>query len=149
MIEERARVVAVDGDSVLLQTQRQTSCGSCEVKSGCGTSVLAGIVGQKITQLKLPNTLGAKPGDEVLLGMSENALVTGSLLVYVIPLLMLLLGALAGELVATQLGMDVELMPVVGGALGFVLAILLVRGWLQRTSTGLQMQPVMLRILAK
>jgi sigma-E factor negative regulatory protein RseC len=149
MIEERARVVAVDGDSVLLQTQRQSSCGSCEVKSGCGTSVLAGIVGQKVTQLKLPNTLGAKPGDEVLLGMSENALVTGSLLVYMIPLVMLLLGALTGELVATQLGMDAELMPVVGGALGFVLAILLVRGLLHKTATGLQMQPVMLRILAK
>ena len=149
MIEERARVVAVDGDSVLLQTQRQSSCGSCEVKSGCGTSVLAGIVGQKVTQLKLPNTLGAKPGDEVLLGMSENALVTGSLLVYMIPLVMLLLGALSGELLATRLGMDAELMPVVGGALGFVLAILLVRGLLQKTATGLQMQPVMLRILAK
>lgn len=149
MIEERARVVAVDGDSVLLQTQRQSSCGSCEVKSGCGTSVLAGIVGQKVTQLKLPNTLGAKPGDEVLLGMAENALVTGSLLVYMIPLVMLLLGALTGELLATQLGMDAELMPVVGGALGFVLAILLVRGVLHRTAIGLQMQPVMLRILAK
>lgn len=149
MIEERAQVVAVEGDDVLLQTQRQSTCGSCAVKSGCGTSVLAGIVGQKVTQLKLPNTLGAKPGDEVLLGMAENALVAGSLLMYVLPLLLLLLGALAGEFVASHLGMDAELMPIVGGALGFVLAIALVRALLHRTSTGMQMQPVMLRIIAR
>ena len=71
MIEEHARVVAVQGDTALLQTQRQSSCGSCEVKSGCGTSVLAGIVGQKMTQLKVQNTLNARPGDEVVLGFGE------------------------------------------------------------------------------
>lgn len=149
MIEERAQVVSIEGDQVLLQTQRQSSCGSCSVKSGCGTSVLAGIVGQKVTQLKLPNTIGAKPGDEVMLGMAENALVAGSLLVYVLPLVMLLLGALAGEGLAASLGMDAELMPIVGGAAGFILAVLLVRRLLQKTSVGLQMQPVMLRIVGK
>lgn len=149
MIEEHARVVAVQGDTALLQTQRQSSCGSCEVKSGCGTSVLAGIVGQKITQLKVRNTLNARPGDEVVLGMEEHALVTGSLLVYGVPLLMLLLGALMGEAMASQLGMNADLLPVVGGATGFVLAFLLVRGVLRRTAVGLQMNPVMLRILAR
>ena len=146
MIEEHARVVAVQGDTALLQTQRQSSCGSCEVKSGCGTSVLAGIFGQKMTQLKVQNTLNARPGDEVVLGMEEHALVTGSLLVYGVPLLMLLLGALMGEAMASQLGMDADLLPVVGGATGFVLAFLLVRGVLRRTAVGLQMNPVMLRI---
>ena len=149
MIEEHARVVAVQGDTALLQTQRQSSCGSCEVKSGCGTSVLAGIVGQKITQLKVRNTLNARPGDEVVLGMEEHALVTGSLLVYGVPLLMLLLGALMGEAMASQLGMNADLLPVVGGATGFVLAFILVRGVLRRTAVGLQMNPVMLRILAR
>ena len=149
MIEEHARVVAVQGDTALLQTQRQSSCGSCEVKSGCGTSLLAGIVGQKITQLKVQNTLNAKPGDEVVLGMEEHALVMGSLLVYGVPLLMLLLGALMGEARASPLGMDAELLPVVTGATGFVLAFLLVRGVLRRTAVGLQMNPVMLRILAR
>lgn len=149
MITERARVVAVEGENALLQAQRQSTCGSCSVKSGCGTSVLASVVGQKVTQLKVLNSLGAKPGDEVLLGMADNALVTGSLLVYMIPLVMLLLGALAGEGLAGHLGMDAELMPIVGGAAGFALAVLLVRILLQKTSAGLQMQPVMLRILAK
>ena len=149
MIEEHARVVAVQGDTALLQTQRQSSCGSCEVKSGCGTSVLAGIFGQKMTQLKVQNTLNARPGDEVVLGMEEHALVTGSLLVYGVPLLMLLLGALMGEAIASQLGMDAELLPVVAGATGFALAFLLVRGVLRRTAVGLQMNPVMLRIRAR
>lgn len=149
MIEEHARVVAVQGDTALLQTQRQSSCGSCEVKSGCGTSVLAGIFGQKMTQLKVQNTLNARPGDEVVLGMEEHALVTGSLLVYGVPLLMLLLGALMGEAMASQLGMGAELLPVVAGATGFVLAFLLVRGVLRRTAVGLQMNPVMLRIRAR
>ena len=149
MIEERAQVVAVEGDNAWLQTQRQSSCGSCEVKSGCGTSVLAGVVGQKISRLKVANTLHAKVGDEVMLGMTEHALVTGSLLIYGVPLLMLLLGALAGELVADQLGMDAELMPMMGAVVGFALAIVVVRVVLRTGATGLQMTPVMLHLLSR
>jgi sigma-E factor negative regulatory protein RseC len=147
MIEERARVVAIEGDSALLQTQRQSTCGSCAVKSGCGTSVLASVVGQKITQLKVLNTLNAQPGDDVMLGLQEHALVTGSLLVYVVPLLLLLVGAVLGEVMASRLGMDAELMPIVGGATGFILAVIMVRGVLQKSNTGQHMKPVMLRIV--
>lgn len=149
MIEERAQVLAVDGDTVLLQTQRQSTCGSCSVKSGCGTSVLASVVGKKISQLQVANTLGARAGDEVVLGLEENALVTGSLLVYMLPLFMLLLGAMAGEGLADYLAMDAELTPIVGGAAGFMLAVLLTRRLLQKTRVGLQMQPVMLRIVVR
>jgi sigma-E factor negative regulatory protein RseC len=149
MIEERAQVLAVDGDTVLLQTQRQSTCGSCAVKSGCGTSVLASVVGQKISQLRVTNTLGARPGDEVMLGLEEDALVTGSLLVYMLPLVLLLLGAMAGEGLAMYLGLDAELTPIVGGAGGFIVAVLLARRLLQKTRVGLQMQPVMLRIVAR
>ena len=149
MIEETAQVVALDGADLLLQTQRQSTCGSCAVKSGCGTSVVAGIVGQKITRLKVRNTLGAKPGDTVLLGLQEQALVTGSLLVYVLPLLLMLAGALGGEALASAWGMDPELMPVVGAALAFALSLLLVRRVLQKAAIGMQLQPVLLRILTR
>lgn len=149
MVTEKAQVVAVEGDHALLQAQRQSSCGSCSVKSGCGTSVLASVVGQKVTQLKVRNTLGAKPGDEVLLGMADQALVTGSLLVYMLPLVMLLLGALAGEGLAQYHGLNAEWMQIAGGVSGFVLAVWLVRFLLRKTSAGAQMQPVMLRILTR
>lgn len=149
MVTEKAQVVAVEGDTALLQAQRQSTCGSCAVKSGCGTSVLASVVGQKVTQLKVRNTLGARPGDEVLLGMADHALVTGSLLVYMIPLVMLLLGALAGEGLVHYLGMDAEFTPMAGGIAGFALAVWVVRILLRKTSAGAQMQPVMLRILTR
>jgi len=40
MLTETARVVALDSDAVWVETLRQTSCGSCAARSGCGHGML-------------------------------------------------------------------------------------------------------------
>jgi sigma-E factor negative regulatory protein RseC len=147
MIEEKAIVVAVEGDSVLLQTQRRSACQSCSVKQGCGTSVLAKVVGQRSAQILVSNTLDANIGDELIIGIDDNALVKGSLLVYALPLILLLVGALLGELLAHYYVLNAELMSIVLGAAGFVLAMVLIRYSLSNTRLQREMQPHMLRIV--
>lgn len=145
MIEETAFVVAVQGDYALLQTQRRSACQSCSVKQGCGTSVLSRVVGQRSTQLSVINTLSAQVGEEVIIGLEENALVQGSLLVYSLPLVMLLVFALLGEYWARSQGLSSEWLVIVSAALGFLLSLLVIRLGFFSSKLSRRIQPQMLR----
>jgi len=105
MIEEQAIVVINEGRYVWVNTQRQSSCGHCSVKNGCGTQVLSKVLGNKIAYVRCLNTLKVhsvdkytdlKTGDRVLIGLEESALLGGSLLMYLLPLIvMIVFGGIA------------------------------------------------------
>lgn len=149
MIEETATVVAIEGEQVLVQTRRQSTCQSCSVKQGCGTSVLAKVVGNRSSQISVDNILGARVGDEVLLGIEENALVKGSLLVYALPLLLMLVFALVGEALAEAMGWQSELSVVLFAVAGFALSAFGIRFGLHRSALKQQIQPHMIRIVSQ
>ena len=128
MIEEQARVVRLDGDLAEILIQRQSACGSCNVKSGCGTSLLANWFPQRRLTLRLNNHIHAQAGDMVVLGLDEATLQRSSLLLYALPLAGLLLAAIAGEQVFGFLGLPKELGAVLSGLLGLIAALLYVRG---------------------
>ena len=127
MIEERARVVRVDGGLAEIVTQQQSSCGSCAAKAGCGTSLLATWLPQRRLSFRLTNDIGASPGDLVVVGLDETLLQRNSLLLYALPLAGLLLGAIAGERGFLAVGLPAELGAVLAGLLGVSAALLLVR----------------------
>ena len=119
MIEELATVIKTEGDVMAVEIQRQSTCGSCSVKSGCGTNLVASLFGKRRALLSLPNTIDARPGDRVVLGISEKDLVTGSIRLYLFPLAGLLFGAMAGHLLAGS-----ELFTILCGLTGMILVLL-------------------------
>lgn len=127
MIEEQATVVSVDGEMAELAIARRNACGSCTAKGGCGTSLLSSLFPQRQLRLRLANTVGARPGDRVVLGLDEGQLQRGSLLLYAVPLLGLLLGAIGGENLLLYLGGPQELGGVAGGLLGLIAGLSVVR----------------------
>jgi len=140
MIEQQAQVMALDGDHALVAIVRQSACGSCAAKSGCGTSVIASLFPQRQQQLRVSNTAKACPGDQVLIGLPESGLQRASLLLYGVPLLGLLAGALLGQ----EWGGS-EPQAILGGLLGAGIGLWFVR-W--QSSRGSALQPVMLRRLS-
>ena len=149
MIEELAIVVAVEGEQVILQTQRRSACQSCSVKQGCGTSVLSKVVGQRSTQITLGNSIHAAVGDEVLLAIKDNALVQGSLLMYALPLVMMLVFAVAGEYWAQANQFGHELVTILFAVAGFVLAMFITRLTIHSSRLKQRIQPRMIRILRR
>lgn len=104
MIEEKAQVIEVKGDTLVLQAQRQSACGSCSANRGCGTSVLSKVVGQKFTRFQADNNINARVGDTVIVAIPEDALVKGSLVMYMVPVLaMFVTGLLADHLLEPTL----------------------------------------------
>lgn len=127
MIEEQARVERVEGNIAEIIIEKQSACGSCSAKTGCGTSLIATWFGRRQLRLRLDNVIDAKPGDTVMLGMDESNLQRSSLLLYAVPLAGLLGGAIVGERVFLYLGWPAELGAVLSGLLGVTAALKFVR----------------------
>lgn len=91
MMHEQAIVVKVDGQNISLEAERQSTCGHCSAKSGCGTALLDKFFARQPQNLVVKSELELAVGDRVLLGLDESALLKGSFVVYFIPLLLMLL----------------------------------------------------------
>lgn len=147
MIEETATVVKCEGEFAWVEAQRQTTCGNCAANKGCGTSVLAKVIGKKVSRMKAINQAQARVGDTVIVGMKEAALVKGSLAVYMIPLVFMLLFAVTGKVVAAQMAWQTELVVILFAILGLLTAGLWLKGFTRRIEHDNEYQPVVLRRL--
>jgi sigma-E factor negative regulatory protein RseC len=127
VIEENALVVATEDEYAWVETSRRSSCGSCEAK-GCGTGTLSQVLGRRSQRLRVKNPIAAVTGEQVVLGISEAALLKGSLAVYLVPILALLAGGLFGEVMAQQLALSMEGSSVICGLSALGLSLL----WLRR-----------------
>lgn len=146
MIEEQGQVVEVQGEFAWIEGERTTTCGSCAVRKGCGTSAIAKVLGQRRVRLRVLNRINARVGDHVVIGIAESGLLHGSLAVYAVPLLGLFAGALAGQLLGNMVSaMPSDFFAIAGALGGFVTAL----AWLKRFSRDREKdaayQPVALR----
>ena len=92
MVEQDVVVITVEQHRLLVEAERRSSCQSCAVKSGCGTSVLAKWFDKKHLRfyVEKPANMASTEiavGDQVVVGMQESALTQGALTVYLLPLL--------------------------------------------------------------
>lgn len=142
MIEELAVVIHAEKDQVWVETHRSSACSSCSINEGCGTGKLAGIFNGRPSHVRVASEIQLQPGDRVVIGLRESALLVSSLRVYIIPVLLMILGAVLGNLIFTTVkeGMTV-LLGVAGLGGGFA--------WLRMVSPRIQadarFQPVVLR----
>jgi sigma-E factor negative regulatory protein RseC len=145
MIEETATVAALDGQYAWVETERRSTCNACAANRGCGTATLAKVLGRRRTRVQVLNPLRAQVGESVVIGIPEDALVRGSLLLYVTPLAGLMAGGALGGLLSAQYGFESEALSVFGGLAGLVFA----GGWLRRRTRSMaadaRYQPVVLR----
>ena len=145
MIEERARVVDVQNGQLLLEAQTRTACGGCAAKQGCGTSVLSGWVGRKFTRFQAPNTVNAAVGDEVVVGLAEAAMLKGSVFVYLLPLLAMIVCAVAADWLIPADAAVRDLLVIAASAGGFALMPAVSRRYLAGRRNRGQLKPVVIR----
>lgn len=93
MLETRAVVVQLlDEQSALVQASQGSGCGQCSGK-GCGSSKLSRAFCSTPRQFRVVNRIHADIGDEVVVSVAEGAVLHGIGLLYLLPLLLLLVGA--------------------------------------------------------
>ena len=146
MIEETGQVVEVQGEFTWVEHERTSTCGSCSVRKGCGTSAIAKMLGQRRVRLRVLNQINAHVGDQVVVGIAEQGLLRGSLAVYAMPLLGLFAGALAGRFLGTSVfALQSDGLSIAGAVTGFVAALFWLRGFSRRKEQDASYQPVALR----
>lgn len=89
-------VTSVKGGAAQIHFLRGSACAHC---GACLT------VGETEMEVSLPNTLGAKEGDRVVVDLSPKRVVQASLLAYAVPLVLLIAGVLIGSRYADWAGL--------------------------------------------
>lgn len=97
MIQEEALVTKVKDGVVYVRSGRRQSCGSCGAKDSCATTVLSPLFKQLQMELPLKTKRNIKVGDIVILGIEPQFLLKSSILLYLVPLVALIVGAIAGD----------------------------------------------------
>ena len=111
-MQQRVQVARVFSDGYAeVFVERQSACsGECHKCSGCGAA-------KQQVFVRARNSIGARPGDQVIVSSDDRQVVSAMLVVYILPLILLLAGYFAG--------LALEFMPGVMAALGFALGIVL------------------------
>ncbi|MDY6891055.1 MAG: SoxR reducing system RseC family protein [Pseudomonadota bacterium] len=144
MIEELATVTWSGPGVARVEAARISACAQCSRRSGCGQGALSQWSRGRNVEIEVlnPDNLPLTPGQQVLIGLEEGSLLRASLLLYLLPLLMLV----AGALFASVLGAGEALQMLVAALLllaGFALVRLLTRN----TAELSRYQPVLLKTL--
>lgn len=148
MLSETAHVVAVESDSVWVETIRESSCGSCAAQKGCGHGILNRISSVRRNYIEVfSGALAASDcavDDHVRISIPEKVILQGSLLVYLLPLLTML----AGAAFAVAGGQGNQDLLAIGGAIcGFAVGIALVRWHAWRHRADKSMQPSLVEVV--
>lgn len=142
MIEEVATVSAVYAGGVEVVCFSKSACGQCKQNSQCGTGLVSKALPGRDHRFRIATDLPLMVDQQVRIGIPELSLINSALLVYLLPLLLLLAGAL---LASAGLGMGdggTLAGATVGGVIGFVLASRWAKG-----NNRLQTEPVIIALV--
>ena len=125
MLKETGRVISIKEDSLLVETIKSSTCGSCVAKKGCGQTLLQKI-GAKPTYLRVPLGYNAKRlykvDDSVTIGIPNDIIVKGSLFLYLLPLIFLLV--FSGFAHTSNPN---DIVSILSGMIGFSIGCLIIR----------------------
>ncbi|QDX80414.1 hypothetical protein B9N43_03530 [Denitratisoma sp. DHT3] len=87
-----AVVSGLDADMAIVDVARMQGCGRCHEAGGCG-GVMGGTSACAVRQYRVPNSIRARVGDQVLLSVPEGILLKAALASYGLCALLTLGGA--------------------------------------------------------
>ncbi len=131
MLYQRATVVETTDHTICLEAERQSTCGQCQLKKGCGTGLLSEHVGKRFSRIVIDKTTEVSLGQKVSLAIPEQNLLRGAALVYLLPLLLMFLFAA----VARWLGFN-SIGEVTSGLSGLFIGFIFVRIYIESKKVG-------------
>ena len=91
------RVDRIEGGlAVVTLTGTGGGCGRCAQPGGCGSELLTQAFGRRCTCFRVPDTIGARPGESVVLELPESSVTRAAGVVYLMPVVFVILGAALG-----------------------------------------------------
>ena len=125
MIEEIGTVVELRGKNIaVVMCKKSSLCENCATHSNC-------MIGDddRTRLIETQNSLAASIGDQVLIATTTKSFLQSSFLLYIVPLIALVIGAVAGKLVGENLdtGLDPNLLSAIFGVFFMIGSFVLLR----------------------
>ncbi|NLJ40334.1 MAG: SoxR reducing system RseC family protein [Clostridiales bacterium] len=140
-MKEFGQVTDIDNRVATVKIRRNANCGSC---TACGMGK-----DQNEKTFTINNDLGATPGDWVELDLDSGSLLKASAIVYLVPLLSLILGVVAGYILARHYFANAELFGALGGILLTALSFTIIRALDPVFSKNGEFSPKMITIVSQ
>jgi len=107
--------------------------------------VLSKWVGRKFTRFQAPNSVNASVGDEVVVGLAEEAMLKGSVFVYLLPLLAMIIFALLADSLISAEAASRDLLVLLSAVAGFALMLAFSRRVLSSRRNRIRLTPIVIR----
>lgn len=147
MNEEIAKIVAIKGESLVIESEIKSSCSGCQQVDSCASGQVAKAIPHRKLTVELNSNLALQVGDSVVIGIPENNVLSSAVQVYAFPILGLIFGSAIGQYLLMQNVINHELIALaLGGVLGFA-GFKLAKYRLSSPENQKQLNPVILRKL--
>ncbi len=141
MVTEEGIIEKISRDKAMVRMQQRSACAACSSKDGCRVS------SDKAVMIEVVNDLQAQVGDRVEISMGSASLLKVSFLVYFIPVLALIVGALAGDYLARPLHMQASLASILGAVIAMGITFYILKRLDRANKPEKGYQPCVTRIL--
>ena len=142
MVEEIGVVISVDGLTARVNVPKKSAC------EGCTAGVC--ITGEQSMEIVAVNKAGAKAGQRVKVSIRSNVYMKGTMIVYGVPALALVLGAVFGKEVMAGffIGTDPDMLSAVFGFGFLLLSFAVVKIWANLAAQKTESGPVIEEIIS-
>lgn len=142
MIEETGVVTKIDGMTAKVIVQKRGTCDGCAAKGVCETTT----EGMEIDAL---NPVNAQVGQTVKVAINPRTYLKGTMVVYGIPLVALIGGAIAGKNIADRFmpGTSSDLVAVIAGFGALVVSFVLIKVFSRGSEEKAENKPVIEEII--
>lgn len=124
---EIGRVVAVTGDMVRVEVNRSETCGACAARSAC---FVAGLEGRGAMTMDVSDPIGVQVDQEVRVVCEPKGRVKASFILYILPVISMLTGAILGNSLALRSGaQNPEIWSIGAGFSLFILSFLVIKAF--------------------
>jgi sigma-E factor negative regulatory protein RseC len=126
MLETKAIVIQRQGNEALVEAIQGGGCGHCDSEKGCGSGKLSQLFCSEPRRFRVRNNANAQVGDMVQVVLGDGLLLRSALLMYILPLLLLMIGAAAGTQLSSEERVG-EVYSAIGGLVGLISGFLIVK----------------------
>jgi sigma-E factor negative regulatory protein RseC len=142
MIEEIGIITKTEGVTAKVAIQKKGTCEGCSVKGVCETQ-------GEGAEIEALNPINAKVGQTVKVSIKPQVYLKGTMLVYGIPLIALIAGAIFGKNIGEEYfkGTSSDLVAAVAGFGALILSFLFIKIWTRSFETKTEYKPVIEEII--
>jgi sigma-E factor negative regulatory protein RseC len=142
MVEETGIVTKVHGNMASVLVQKKSSCDGCSVQGACESTA----EGMEMDAL---NPVHASEGQKVKVSITSQAYLKGSMIVYGLPLVIFIAGAIMGKNIGEDYFKDMnsDLVAAITGFSALILSLLGVKAWSKRAESRTELKPVIEEII--